>query len=200
MLLLLLLLKYIWRLVLLLENLNSLLLEYYFIFSNLIFIRLHDTAVCLSAWLSDRQSYLFIYLTIYQSVCLSTYLYLYVESNLTISVISLCFCFLIVFIFNVFLVLPSCLINEYVCASGGCVSASLRCDGHDDCLDSSDEVWLPARPSLMSDISYIRYTHTAPVWLNTLMRKYSLAISTYFILTFLSNPERDINTNVLVNR
>lgn len=39
-----------------------------------------------------------------------------------------------------FAVLPSCSINEYVCASGGCVSASLRCDGHDNCPDSSDEV------------------------------------------------------------
>ncbi|KAI2660780.1 Low-density lipoprotein receptor-related protein 1B [Labeo rohita] len=36
--------------------------------------------------------------------------------------------------------LPSCSLNEYVCASGGCVSASLRCDGHDNCLDSSDEM------------------------------------------------------------
>ena len=38
------------------------------------------------------------------------------------------------------LVAPSCSLNEYVCASGGCVSASLRCDGHDNCLDGSDEV------------------------------------------------------------
>ena len=37
-------------------------------------------------------------------------------------------------------VVPSCSVNEYVCASGGCVSASLRCDGHDNCLDGSDEV------------------------------------------------------------
>ncbi|MEQ2307416.1 Low-density lipoprotein receptor- protein 1B, partial [Ameca splendens] len=35
---------------------------------------------------------------------------------------------------------PSCSVNEYVCASGGCVSASLRCDGHDNCLDGSDEI------------------------------------------------------------
>lgn len=46
-----------------------------------------------------------------------------------------------------FAVLPSCSLNEYVCASGGCVSASLRCDGHDNCLDSSDEVSPLARPS-----------------------------------------------------
>lgn len=39
-----------------------------------------------------------------------------------------------------FPVLPTCSVNEYVCASGGCVSASLRCDGHDNCLDGSDEV------------------------------------------------------------
>lgn len=39
-----------------------------------------------------------------------------------------------------FSVVPSCSVNEYVCASGGCVSASLRCDGHDNCLDGSDEV------------------------------------------------------------
>lgn len=37
-------------------------------------------------------------------------------------------------------VVPTCSVNEYVCASGGCVSASLRCDGHDNCLDGSDEV------------------------------------------------------------
>ena len=37
-------------------------------------------------------------------------------------------------------VVPSCSVNEYVCTSGGCVSASLRCDGHDNCLDGSDEV------------------------------------------------------------
>lgn len=42
---------------------------------------------------------------------------------------------------------PSCSVNEYVCASGGCVSASLRCDGHDNCLDGSDEV------SIVSDNS-----------------------------------------------
>lgn len=46
-----------------------------------------------------------------------------------------------------FAVLPSCSLSEYVCASGGCVSASLRCDGHDNCLDSSDEVSPLARPS-----------------------------------------------------
>lgn len=42
-----------------------------------------------------------------------------------------------------FSVLPTCSVNEYVCASGGCVSASLRCDGHDNCLDGSDEVSAP---------------------------------------------------------
>lgn len=42
-----------------------------------------------------------------------------------------------------FPVLPTCSVNEYVCASGGCVSASLRCDGHDNCLDGSDEVSAP---------------------------------------------------------
>lgn len=40
---------------------------------------------------------------------------------------------------------PSCSVNEYVCASGGCVSASLRCDGHDNCLDGSDEVSAASR-------------------------------------------------------
>lgn len=45
-----------------------------------------------------------------------------------------------------FPVLPTCSVNEYVCASGGCVSASLRCDGHDNCLDGSDEVSAPPTP------------------------------------------------------
>ncbi len=52
-----------------------------------------------------------------------------------------------IFTHHLFAVLPSCSLNEYVCASGGCVSASLRCDGHDNCLDSSDEVSPLARPS-----------------------------------------------------
>lgn len=43
-------------------------------------------------------------------------------------------------------VLPTCSLNEYVCASGGCVSAGLRCDGHDNCLDGSDEVSAASPP------------------------------------------------------
>lgn len=34
----------------------------------------------------------------------------------------------------------SCGQNEYVCVGGGCVSASQRCDGQNDCSDGSDEV------------------------------------------------------------
>lgn len=59
-----------------------------------------------------------------------------------------CICLFVFFLPIIcFAVLPSCSLNEYVCASGGCVSASLRCDGHDNCLDSSDEVSPLARPS-----------------------------------------------------
>ncbi|MBN3314434.1 LRP1B protein, partial [Atractosteus spatula] len=36
-------------------------------------------------------------------------------------------------------VVPSCSSSEYVCASGGCVSASLKCNGENDCTDASDE-------------------------------------------------------------
>lgn len=59
-----------------------------------------------------------------------------------------------------FAVLPSCSINEYVCASGGCVSASLRCDGHDNCPDSSDEVCPSAKPSHTRH-KHIRSLHLA---------------------------------------
>lgn len=50
-------------------------------------------------------------------------------------------------------VLPTCSLNEYVCASGGCVSASLRCDGHDNCLDGSDEVSAASPPTSSSQLS-----------------------------------------------
>lgn len=54
----------------------------------------------------------------------------------------------------VFSVAPSCSLNEYVCASGGCVSASLRCNGHDNCVDGSDEVGSPVcGPVFMCSLS-----------------------------------------------
>ncbi len=71
-------------------------------------------------------------------------------SYLTVPVHISCLCICMwrwIFTHHLFAVLPSCSLNEYVCASGGCVSASLRCDGHDNCLDSSDEVSPLARPS-----------------------------------------------------
>lgn len=35
---------------------------------------------------------------------------------------------------------PTCSSSEYICASGGCISASLKCNGEYDCADGSDEV------------------------------------------------------------
>lgn len=38
------------------------------------------------------------------------------------------------------LAFPVCSSSEYMCASGGCLSASLKCNGETDCVDGSDEV------------------------------------------------------------
>jgi hypothetical protein len=40
------------------------------------------------------------------------------------------------------LAFPVCSSSEYMCASGGCLSASLKCNGEPDCVDGSDEVKL----------------------------------------------------------